>query len=64
MANGLGADVTNQASFMAFMFVGHKHSNLGYSARRTRRLVQTVWIMHKREDDAPARNETSAALQH
>ncbi len=24
MAHGFGADVTNQPSFMAFMFVGHK----------------------------------------
>ena len=34
MANGFGANVTNQASFMASMFVGHKH-NLGYGAGRT-----------------------------
>lgn len=58
LTNGFGADLTNQPSFMAFMFVGHKHSSdLGDTAGRTGRLVQTIWIMHKREDDAPARSE-------
>ena len=60
LTNGFGADVSDQptGSFVAFMFVGHKHtSDLGDAAGRTGLLVQTIWIMHKREDDAPARSE-------